>query len=254
MTITSSLSSSFFPLLVELICLSLSGSRANNFARANQAAANGKLQDAIRAYEEIVASNPQASGAWYNLGNTAFEANEIGKSVAALRTAQSLAPRDMRITRNLERVRRSVDERWDPPAEPAFLHSVFFWHFRLSVAELGWLLTSVGTLGWFSVWWLGRMRDNAHSSVTGWILVGILTVTFGTSWLIRTLRPRAIAVVKRNGASVRVGTDRRSDVRFLTREGHELRWKQIEGTWVQVERSDGEGGWIPRDDVYLLSL
>ncbi|MEO1170714.1 MAG: SH3 domain-containing protein [Myxococcota bacterium] len=219
------------------------------FADANAAAENGDYATAVDRYEELLLASPQASGVWYNLGHAAYRAEQLGRSIAAFRTAAALAPRDPRIKNNLTLARKGVSPPVSPSVSNPILATLFFWHYSLSVGELGWLAIGCGGLFWTAA----IVLRNRVGQIAG--ILGVLSlVLFFGSWTIRVLSPASIAVVNRDNAPVRTRTDRRSDVRFTVPEGAELRWREEVGTWIRVSHPDGQQGWIHRDDVFLLSL
>ncbi|MEM6532881.1 MAG: tetratricopeptide repeat protein [Myxococcota bacterium] len=219
--------------------------------QANAAADAGDLDNAIASYQSIVDAEPSASGAWFNLGNAALQSDQIGRAIAAYRTAAALAPRDAAVANNLTLARKSVNDS-TPLSEPnALTRLILFWHYQLSLAELGWIALLASVLCWGAALALNRFPS---LGTVAKILGCIVLVTVFASWAIRTAFPTTIAVVSRDEAPVRTHTDRRADVRFTADEGAELRWHDVSGVWIRVARADGAQGWIHRDDVHLLSL
>ncbi|MEL6546375.1 MAG: SH3 domain-containing protein, partial [Myxococcota bacterium] len=186
-----------------------------------------------------------------NLGNTAYRKGALGRAIAAFRMAQANAPRDLRIDQNLELVRAEAKDAVAPPSPSPALQGLFFWHYYLSPAELGWLIVTLSPTLW-SIAFVLRRRSQRYR----WFFAvcGLVTVALGTSWTLRLVAPRRVVVVNHDDTQVRTGTDRRSDVRFVLNEGSELRWREHSGQWVRVALPSGQQGWVHEDDVFVLEL
>ena len=234
-----------------LLTLLLSVGSEALLQQANAAAEQGRYDEALATYRELLANDPDATGAWLNLGNTAYRAGELGRAIAAFRVAEAKAPRDLRVAGNLDRARRDVEDRIDPPEPSAALRALFFWHYAFSAAELGWLVVVVSPL----VWGIGLAMRRRRQAVA-WIssVGGVVVFALFVSWAIRTWNPRRVAVVERDAIPVRTSTDRRSDVRFELNEGSELRWRERSAGWVRVALPSGQQGWVHEDHVIVLEL
>ncbi|MEO0815550.1 MAG: tetratricopeptide repeat protein, partial [Myxococcota bacterium] len=114
----------------------------------NRSADAGELDDAIATYHRLLSEDPEAAGAWLNLGNTAYRKGALGRAIAAFRMAQANAPRDLRIDQNLELVRAEAKDAVAPPSPSPALQGLFFWHYYLSPAELGWLIVTLSPTLW----------------------------------------------------------------------------------------------------------
>ncbi len=235
-----------------LMVLALVGADSTTLLReANTAAEQGQLEKAIARYRALLAEDPDATGAWLNLGNTAYRAGELARAIAAFRIAEAKAPRDLRVANSLAHARRDVKDRVEPPAPPAILRGLFFWHYGFSVAELGWILLLTSPLFWGAAIYF---RSRGHLSPWFVGIGGAVLVALVASFSIRLWSPWRVAVVSRDGASVRTSTDRRSDVRFELNEGSELRWRERAAEWVRVSLPNGQQGWVHEDDIILLKL
>lgn len=221
------------------------------FQDANAAAQAGRLEEALERYQTLLAEDPEATGAWLNLGNTAYRSGALARAIAAFRIAEARAPRDPRVATNLERARRDVKDRLTPAAPPPALRGLFFWHYGFSAAELGWTVALGSPLFW-GIALVLRSRER----LPRWLLgVGaLLLVAVFASWSIRQWSPRRVAVIRHDDTQVRTSTDRRADVRFVVNEGSELRWRERTSEWVRVSLPNGQQGWVHEEDVIVLRL
>jgi tetratricopeptide (TPR) repeat protein len=63
-----------------------------DIARGVAAQTEGRLADALEAYQEAVRADPASFAAQYNLGLAAYEAGQLGRSLAAYETALAIRP------------------------------------------------------------------------------------------------------------------------------------------------------------------
>lgn len=239
---------------VVVFCAQLSfGSLADEFKSANQLYDAGKFTEAIAAYEKI---EPKSAHIFYNLGNSCFRANQLGKAILNYERARRLAPRDPDILANLKfaEERLGVDAaNASPKAIKRFLHSVVFSRTpnEWSGYELAGLLATVIGIG---LWvWLPSYR-------TVWMTLSVAAflccaATAGLlAWRVADQRhtPEAIVLLKQADARFAPLTD--ATVHFKLAEGMRVAVREDRGQWLFVERADGQQGWVPANTVERLGL
>ncbi|MBR2266051.1 MAG: tetratricopeptide repeat protein, partial [Paludibacteraceae bacterium] len=77
------------------------------WSEANQLYADGNYQDAIAAYEAIIAETPSAE-AYYNLGNAYFKTGEVALSILAYERSLRLRPHDKDTQHNLQFAQQKI--------------------------------------------------------------------------------------------------------------------------------------------------
>jgi tetratricopeptide (TPR) repeat protein len=85
------------------------------FARANQLYEEGRYQEAVAKYEEILASGMQDGRVYYNLGNAYFKQDKLGPAILNYERAQRLMPRDEDIKVNLAYARSQIVDKVETP-------------------------------------------------------------------------------------------------------------------------------------------
>lgn len=143
------------------------------FQEANQAYTAGNFSLAVEKYEAILKENAFSKELYYNLGNSYFRLNQIGKAVLNFERALRLAPSDRDIQHNLDFARGRIIEDIEPISQ-FFLLS--WWNaLRDNLSADSWsfltlLLLWLGIAG-VIVWLLGRER---HLKKQGFVGAGIL--------------------------------------------------------------------------------
>jgi tetratricopeptide (TPR) repeat protein len=81
-------------------------------ATKNEGLANldGRLNDAIAAFQNAIALNPNLPEAHYGLGNALFEKNRIADAIAAYQKALQLSPQDVYVQTKLERAKQRLSQ------------------------------------------------------------------------------------------------------------------------------------------------
>jgi hypothetical protein len=188
----------------------------------------------------------------YNLGNAYLRGGEQGRAIASYLRAQGLAPRDQDVSANLQFARSTITDDVEPPATPALLRTLFFWHFGLSRAELVRAMVIIDVLFFCALgMWLFRRSSEALRWTAGGLLV--LLVVFSTSTALRLLRPQRTAVVVAPEVEAYTGTTADSSLRFRLHAGTEARAVDLREGWVRLRLPNGEQGWVPEEHVEVVA-
>lgn len=225
---------------------------AELFAFANRAYDEGRHGEARTLYQRLLALGYGSAAVHYNLGNAHLRAGDQGRAIASYLRAQSLAPRDQDLGANLAFARGTTTDDLEPPATPALLRTLFFWHFGSSRAELIRALVVVDVLFFAALAaWLFRRRSEALRWVAGSLLV--LLVVLAASTAIRLLRPARTAVVVAPEVEAYTGTTADSSVRFRLHAGTEVRALEQRDGWVRLRLPSGEQGWVAQEQVEVVA-
>src|SRR5262249_19285050 len=68
----------------------------------------GKFAEAASAYEKLSQTGTVSPALYFNMGNAFFKSGQLGRAVAAYRTAERMAPRDPDVRANLQFVRNQI--------------------------------------------------------------------------------------------------------------------------------------------------
>ncbi|NMA47704.1 MAG: hypothetical protein GX945_14195 [Lentisphaerae bacterium] len=131
-------------------------------------------------YERVVREGDVENGwLYYNLGNTYFRLEDLGRAIANYRRAQRYIPHDEKLLQNLAYVRTRCRDAVPEPESTRVLKTLFFWHYdiaqtireRLFLFFLGgfWLVAFVGL--WYQ-------RPYLRWALCG---LGLLAMVFGVS-------------------------------------------------------------------------
>lgn len=217
--------------------------------------ARGLWQKAAARYERIVREGEVENGwLYYNLGNTYFRLEDVGRAIANYRRAQRYIPHDEKLLQNLAFVRTRCRDAIPEPEGTRVLKTLFFWHYdiaqtvreRLFLVLLGcfWLLALAGR--WYRLAWLR------------WTLVGVaaLAVIFGASIAVSEYgvwRSRPGVVIAEEVVARKGNAD--SYAQSFTEPLHagtEFTVLEERGGWYEVRLADKRSCWLPRGAVELI--
>jgi tetratricopeptide (TPR) repeat protein len=116
------------------------------FYEANQEYRQGKFEEAIEGYQHLIRTGHDAPRIQYNLGNSWFRLNQLGRAILAYERARMGMPRNADLNYNLAHARDRVVDAIAP--EKGFFKMAFFWLPSVSLDELFWCFACLNLLLW----------------------------------------------------------------------------------------------------------
>lgn len=222
------------------------------FPEANEAYRAGDYGKAARLYESLVAKEWKPAAVYYNLGNTYFKQDQIGRAILSYEEARRIKPRDRDAAANLKYVRSLLEYRiedkrnWYERALDGFLR--FFTFQEIGLASL-----AVGVLFWLS-WGIPLYRN--PGAPWGGKRKGLLVVALGVFSLLgmKGIHEGTVqeAIVLKAKAAVRYGPSHKDQVALRLGEGMKVRLVKRAGEWSRVVLTNGETGWIYEEDLGVI--
>jgi tetratricopeptide (TPR) repeat protein len=248
-------------MVLALLCAGavLSAARADEaapqtaFFQGNQAYADGRYADAIRAYQSLRDGGIDSGALEFNLGNAFFKEGQLARAIASYERARRLLPRDPDVQANLT----YALELAQVPAEPRPLWRRLV--FPLATRATGSELAVFASLCWWIVWlvlaarilWPRLRLVLARAAWAGVALYAVAAGSLGLRLAEVELRDSAV-VTAPGGTSVRFEPSATGTEHFPAAPGAPLDVTDEHGDWLQVRRADGRRGWVPRDAVERL--
>lgn len=218
---------------------------------AQKAYDNEEFEKALSYYRSIE-QDFRSPSLYYNMGNAAFRAGELGKAVLFFQKARKMAPWDEDIHHNLELVQKEVQDEFEQE-DPKTL-SDGFKEFVVA-APLGdwWRIALFFSLLLGATLVLLTFADRSWRNI---LLSVVLLFLFlgGLAYGADRWKER---ILKRNGhlvvlsPSVRVQHEPTSDssTAFILHEGSTVELRKERDGWLELRTPDEQIGWIPSDEV-----
>lgn len=225
------------------------GEAVRIYASANSAYEQGRYNQALEGYNQLLKAGFNSGGLYYNLGNTYFKLQDKGYAVLYYEKARRLIPGDTALQANLTLALSGVEE-----GRPGWVRE--FYRTLVTIASLN-QLALAGSVCFF-VLMIGlcfRCLFQAHHTLGSpgefrklgqgiLVLVGIVTVLCWTVTLLTYIDQHQVhgVVVKPTVAYYETLPD--AAAAFHLAPGSRLRILKQTGEWNYIERSDGKRGWV----------
>ena len=243
-------------LLILLVSFSSFGQNENLFNQGKELYKNGKYQQAITAWMQILDKGEHSAELYFNLGNAQYKLNHIGPSVYNYEKALQLSPNDSDIKNNLAFAENARIDSIEPLPKTVFSK----WYNSISgiFTFNGWAILAVA----FSIFFVAlflfyyfafserRKRLLFVSSMfVGIFLIASLTMAFFTYGDFTKNQP---AIIFGSEIEVKTEPSMGSNVAFTLHEGTKVQISAQDGNWYRITLEDGKDGWIPSTDLKQL--
>lgn len=226
------------------------------FDRANQAYADGKYQDAVELYNQILENGETSAAVHYNLGNAHYKLNHIAPSIYHYEEALKMAPGDKDVKNNLEFARNMAIDVIEEPSEKEF--SEIFAATTSVFSPTGWGWLAVISMLVFVIFFLvyyfsGNAILKRIFFITG-IFFFLVSVSSAGIGLIKQnmLENRSFAIIFSEEVEVKSEPNVRSAEVFELHEGAKVKVTEDFQGWYEIELPNGSQGWIKSDSLKLL--
>lgn len=190
---------------------------------------------------------------YYNIGNTYFMLDDIGRAIINYRRAERLIPGDENLGQNLAYVLEKRQDVIPVKQEDKLLQTLFFWHYDLS-AQTRAIFFAVTYLAF---WLAAGLMFLSRLAVPRWLTGSLfgLVLLLATSLLTDLFenREKTGAIVVRE-VIARQGDGRNYQPSFTAplHAGTEFTLIARRADWLQVELGDGRRCWLPARSCELV--
>jgi len=222
------------------------------FAQGNAAYEAGHFEDAVTAYERILAYGVEDARVHYNLGNSYFRLNRPGPAILNYERALRLDPADREARDNLDLAGGMIRDRVVAPEIPYPIQVVKSALDRTSTDRIAlvfvlFYLLAGGLLGAF---WVSRDSVRRRLLAYGALALGLCAIVSAAAFVYRVQVDRTdIAVVMQDRVDVRAGPAADNTVLFTVHEGTRMQVRNRLSGWYQVSLPNALSGWIPAGAV-----
>lgn len=221
------------------------------FNEANAAYQDGKYENALELYLQI--DEEYRNFAFeYNLGNTYYKLDSIGKSILHYERAKSFDPRDENLKVNLQLANQKVVDKIE--ALPS-----------LGVKDLWTNLTALNTLGTWTLLsliavffsfgcfiWVLITRSQQIKRVMALTGTLFLLAFIGTYMMARTVINECEldeAIIMKPKLDVKGSPSEDALEVFLLHEGTKVSIRNEQNGWYEISIANGNVGWVPANTV-----
>jgi tetratricopeptide (TPR) repeat protein len=247
-----------WPVAFTLLCILAASAGGENeqweevFFRANQAYKEGRFQEAVDGYLQLIKSGHGEGHIYYNLGNGYVRLNELGEAILNYERARLMLPRDADLDFNLRYARDQIQDVL--PQSSDFVSMSFFWLGSLNFDEVFWSFAVFNAVFW-GILLLRIFYRSEWSyylllvSLVLWLISG---ASLGLKWYQIERDDRAVVLQKE--VNVLAGPDSGDTVLFKLHEGSIVHSERSEDGWSLIRLQDGKRGWLKAEAIERIIL
>jgi tetratricopeptide (TPR) repeat protein len=232
------------------------GQNENIFEQGKELYKNGKYQQAINSWMQILENGETSAELYFNLGNAQYKLNQIGPSIYYYEKALQLAPNDADIKNNLAFAENARIDSIEPLPESVF--SKWYRNIADTFTFDGWAILSVVCsiifAGIFLLYYFSYSEKIkrllfATSMLIAIFFVMALSMSFLTYEDYTKKQP---AIIFANQLEVKTEPSMGSASAFILHEGTKVEITAQDGNWFRIALADGKDGWVPTSDLKQL--
>ena len=225
------------------------------FEQGNQAYQNGKYEDAVKFYEEILEMKYENAELYYNLGNAFYKSGLISKAILNYHRALRLRPNDEDINFNLQIANLSVVDKI--PIIPELFYIKYFNRLRsifslrfLTIIVLSLYFLFVGTWILLLQFKTSKIRLIFKTALFSFL---ILLLAFSFTFISKIMYERNVeAIIVIVQVDVRSSPSEDGTEIFQIHEGLKVKITDSSGDWYEIRLSDGKEGWLMVNDLEVI--
>lgn len=215
---------------------------------ANSYYSKAQYDKAIVAYQQLLSDNLQSASVYYNLGNCYYKQNKIGQAILYYKRALKIQPKDEDAQFNLKLALQKTEDKIDS-APQLFLSE---WKTGLAgwLGESGWAWLSIVclilALAGFALFRLGQrifQKQLGFYSGIVFLLLFIGAFLLGRS-AISINKDRSNAIILSPTVTALSAPSETATKLFVLHEGTEVKIRNTEANWTEIEIANGNSGWI----------
>ena len=217
------------------------------FVEAGKAYKEGRFQEAVNGYNELIEEGRINGHVYYNLGNSYFRMKKLGRAILCYERARLFMPRDADLRYNLQYARDQIQDAVVPKRSTVLM--TFFWIESYNLRELFGVFIVVNIFFWAAL----AARIFIKTEWTWYLLFVVLIIwavsafSCGLKWYVMETDSRA--VILQEEVDILAGPDPRDTLLFKLHEGTTVQFERSEGEWSLVRLPDEKRGWLLNEAI-----
>ena len=224
--------------------------------RTDPTAAADSFTRAADRFELLIDAGVVNGKLLYDLGNTYFQMDDLGKAILNYRRAELLLGNDANLEYNLEQARSAVTSQLPRHDADVLYERLLFWHHDFSFS----LRLTIFAICWIALWavlYVCLRRPVAYWNYWAGCCFTI-ALLFGASlaYDLYATPGSDQGVILSDDIVVRKGDSEGYEPKFNEQLNAGVEFDLLESrpNWLHIELTDGQSGWIPATDAAMISM
>lgn len=238
--------------LLALLNISAASFAATTPEEAEQLARDGKFNEAVDAYEAVLASGYENADVYYNLGYAYFKTGALGKAILNFERSRRLNPSDPDVLANLDLAYSLTDKM--QTVEP-FVLDKWWQGVKDSFGSDGWAVLFV-TLFFLALCGIGcfLFLDSVAARKIGFFSALLLAIAAVFALSVSLQKRSEIlnsdeAIIMSSSVTLQTSPDKNGSQMAVLHEGTYVKIIDTLGEWIEVRLKDGNIGWLKANEV-----
>lgn len=226
------------------------------FVQANKYYNEGKYDNAISIYNQLLEGKKHAPELYFNLGNCYYKKGKLGSAILNYERAKILAPTDKEILDNLIFANAQIADKIEQ--KPQYFIVKWLRELIQSATSNQWAYLTCGV--WFIFFILLFLFVHYRSITMRKVLFPLLIFTFFTSIFsgyathsqYKKMKYNNQAIVFSSSTTVQSTPSFNGTALFVLHEGAKVKILEKVGTWYNIQLADEREGWIAEKDIQRI--
>ncbi|PBQ30813.1 hypothetical protein CNR22_03155 [Sphingobacteriaceae bacterium] len=245
--------------LYVILCVFFFASPAysNHFLeKAEKAYDNKKYKVAIESYEKLIKEGYKSYQLYFNLGNSYYRNNELGKAIYYYELARKIEPNDEDVRINLAIASGKTIDKID--SKENFFITAVKTNLLSSFTTTTWAWITVASCVLGCI--LFFIFINANTLIikrVSFLLSCLLFITFAITYFLGYSAVKAryenkFAIILTREIRIMNEPTAMAKVKFNLHEGTKIRVVENNGNWLLIKLDNGNEGWVKVEDVGII--
>jgi tetratricopeptide (TPR) repeat protein len=245
-----------FVLLVCVLSFSVRAYSNELLEKAEKAYDSKKYKEAITSYEKLVNDGYKSYQLYFNLGNSYYRNNELGKAIFYYELARKVEPNDEDIRINLGIASAKTIDKID--SKENFFITAVKTNLLSSFTTNAWAWFSISSLAVACL--LFFIFVNSSTLIIkrmSFLLSCVLTITFLVTYFLgysalKSKVENKFAIITVKEVKIMNEPTANANSKFSLHEGTKIRVVENNGNWLLIKLDNGNEGWLKISDVGII--
>lgn len=223
------------------------------FNNGNGAYTTKNYKEAIKFYEQLIASGKHSEEVYFNLGNSYFKDNHISKAILNYERARIIDPADEDILFNLRIAYNNTVDKIDPV--PLLFYQRWWLSFIHFFSPAQWNVISIISI-WLTFFcgiaylFAGTINRKRNTFLSTLVLLGISFLFYFLAYSSsKSIYGNNEAIIMNSSSYIRSSPDEKSTKLFMLHEGTKVKIIDEIDEWKQIRIANGNVGWVDNKSI-----